>query len=312
MLARLLSTGYSGPPLSALQILFARQSITSLGCLLWMYFRSVPSAPFGAPGIRLLLAARGVSGFFGVFGIYYSLGYLGLSDATVITFLSPVVATYACSVIPALREPFSRAELGAGVVSLLGVVMIARPGGGGGEPGVTPRQRAIAVGVALFGVLGAASAYTTIRWIGKRAHPLVSVFYFSAWCTVVSFVGLMVLPGVGGVMWPQGRVQWGLLGGIGVTGFVMQFLLTSGLQREKAGRGTNMLYTQMLFALMWEKLVWGTTPVPWSWAGSVLILGSAVWVGTRKRVVDEGKGKAVDEERGKVDEESALLGEERA
>ena len=212
-----------------------------------------------------------------------------------ITFLSPVVATYACSVIPSLREPFTHVEVIAGGVSLLGVTLIARPavifgapeGEGGGVEGVTPEQRVVAVSVALVGVFGAAAAYTCIRWIGKRAHPLISVFYFSAICCVISGVGLGVLPGVGGVVWPSGAVQWGLLGGIGVTGFVMQFLLTSGLQREKAGRGTSVLYTQMVFALVWERVVWGTSPGGWSCVGSGLVFGSAVWVGTRKKSVEK-------------------------
>ena len=62
---------------------------------------------------------------------------------------------------------------------------------------VTPTQRATAVGVAMLGVLGAAGAYTTIRWIGKRAHPLISVNYFATWCTIVSVVAMFALPGVG-------------------------------------------------------------------------------------------------------------------
>lgn len=53
--------------------------------------------------------------------------------------------------------------------------------------------------------------------------------------------------------------------------------------REKETRGsgtraTNMVYTQMLFALTFDKLIWGITPTWASWVGSGLILGSAVWV----------------------------------
>ena len=39
-----------------------------------------------------------------------------------------------------------------------------------------------------------------------------------------------------------------------------------------------MVYTQMLFALVFDKLIWGITPTAMSWAGSGLILASAVWV----------------------------------
>lgn len=152
---------------------------------------------------------------------------------------------------------------------------------------VTPHQRLIAVLVALLGVLGAASAYTTIRWIGKRAHPLISVGYFSSWCTIVSLTALLTVPSVGGIIWPATATQWGLLLGIGVSGFIMQFLLTAGLQVEKAGRATNMVYAQILFALAWERLVWGTTPNVLSIAGSTLIMGSVLWVGMKKQACEE-------------------------
>jgi drug/metabolite transporter (DMT)-like permease len=45
----------------------------------------------GPPGVRLLLAARGFVGFFGLFPGYYALHYLSLSDATVLSFLAPVL-----------------------------------------------------------------------------------------------------------------------------------------------------------------------------------------------------------------------------
>ena len=38
----------------------------------------------------------------------------------------------------------------------------------------------------------------------------------------------------------------------------------------------------MLFALFWERMVWGTSPGVLSLMGSGLILASAIWVGTRK------------------------------
>lgn len=62
---------------------------------------------------------------------------------------------------------------------------------------VTPAQRAGAVGIAMLGVVGAAGAFTTIRWIGKRAHPLISVNYFATWCTLVSLVAMITFPSVG-------------------------------------------------------------------------------------------------------------------
>lgn len=181
-----------------------------------------------------------------------SLMYLPLADATVITFLAPSLACWACSYL--INEPFTRMEQIAAYVSLFGVILIARPVSlfaflshadesvpqAGGDPGivtpanttadprplatefdaVTPAQRAAAVGVALAGVIGSAGAYTTLRWIGKRAHPLISVNYFASWCTIVSIVMMMALPGVGFIL-PHSLKDWCYLTFLGICGFVM-------------------------------------------------------------------------------------------
>ena len=168
---------------------------------------------------------------------------------------------------------------------------------------VTPAQRLGAVGVAMIGVIGAAIAYTTIRWIGKRAHPLISVNYFAVWCTFVSFLAFFVIPGVEFRL-PSSLREWTYLFFLGICGFIMQFLLTAGLQHEKSSRATNMVYTQMLFALAFDKIVWGSTPGLWSLLGSSLILGSAVYVAVQN---DTSKQKGAGRE-GRGDEEVALVG----
>ena len=47
-------------------------------------------------------------------------------------------------------------------------------------------------------------------------------------------------------------------------------------------RATSMVYTQMLFALAGDKLVFGVTPGTMSWIGSGLILGGAIWVASAR------------------------------
>jgi len=262
----------------------------------------------------------------------------------------------------------------AAVLSLVGVIFIARPGslfgardaaGGSssasasGSPApassrpsvATPHQHLVAILSSLIGIVGSVVAMTCIRAIGPHAHPLISVNYFSAWCTVVSLVAVLAVPSVGFRL-PRNVVEWGLLTGLGVCGFVMQFLLTAGLSygagagREPGGRSesvvvsegildeevgdrdpeararpdaeaggpqsqlrsskngdldkesmkngsgtraTNMVYTQMLFALAFDKWIWGITPSAMSWIGSGLILGNAVWVAVA-RDRDQGNG----------------------
>ncbi|KAL9030537.1 MAG: hypothetical protein Q9196_001358 [Gyalolechia fulgens] len=321
--ARLLET--SGEPLNTFQVMFARMGITLIMSTAYMWWANIEHFPFGPKEVRKLLMARGFGGFFG-----HSLQYLPLADATVITFLAPIVTCWACSIL--IHEPFTRAEQVAGLVSLLGIVLIARPtsffspeagdssagrGTDGGVPvtnvnNTAPReggddvestQRLIAVGVALIGVLGAASAYTTIRWIGQRAHPLISVNYFAAWVTFVATLVLLFVPGMHFKL-PSGVKQWSYLVFLGVCGFAMQLLLTTGLAYEKSSRATNMVYTQMLFALAFDKLIFDTTPGILSILGSSLILGSALYIAVRQDPSKRGdRNRGTDE-----DGEDGLMG----
>ncbi|KAI0180642.1 hypothetical protein GGR52DRAFT_588220 [Hypoxylon sp. FL1284] len=316
---RLLETGFD-TKFHALQIILVRMLATSvLGCL-YMWYKKVPDFPLGRRDVRGLLVLRGLAGFTGLFALYYSLSYLNISDATVISFLVPTMTAFICFV--ALREPFTVREATAGLVAFLGVLFIARPTflfpqdseevpeedetrlfvadePKGIVPSVpaTSAERSVAVLLCVIGTFAAAAAYSTIRVIGKRAHSLVSVNYFAVLATVGSFLIILIHPDLRFEV-PQSGLQWALLVAIGIAGFLLQFLLTEGLQREKAGRATNLIYTQMVFALILERVVWGTTPPAESLFGSALIIGSAIWVSLQKnKPAQDQKAPIVDEER---------------
>ncbi|PUU77126.1 hypothetical protein B9Z19DRAFT_1128751 [Tuber borchii] len=174
---RVLETSFPEQKMHAMQILFIRQSVTAVV-------------------VEVLMALL-------VFSDYTvdSLAYLDLSDAKVITFLAPIATTFACSLIPFLNESFTKTEFFASLLSLFGVALIARPASLFSRdpantpndpstvhspptprsllpareiPTATPHQRLIAVLIALLGVLGVATAFITIRWIGPRAHALIT------------------------------------------------------------------------------------------------------------------------------------------
>lgn len=199
-------------------------------------------------------------------------------------FLVPIFVSLLASWIPSLHERFTISEMCGAVVSLVGVMLIARPtflfpGENKSSPGdVPPFKRTLAVIAALINVVGAAFAYTLIRMIGKRAHPLVSVTYFSGTTVIGSTLGLLFIPSLGGFKVPHGVKQWLLLLAIGVTGFAMQFLLTKGLQLTTAGSASALMYTQIVFAVFFEWAVWGNLPTRESAIGGALILISVISV----------------------------------
>ncbi|CAI6332053.1 unnamed protein product [Periconia digitata] len=331
--AKLLTTGYE-EKFHALQIIFVRMFCTTvLGCL-YMWWNKTPDFPLGQKGIRRLLVLRGAAGFVGLFGLYYSLSWLEFSDATVITFLIPTMTAIVCFIW--LREPYTIKEALAGLLAFCGVLFVARPPWlllspntpkspvsekphaetfvsdvltyVSSAPGLAPTipvsssQRMLAIAIAVLGTCGASLAYATIRVIGKRAHSLISVNYFAALCTVGSALIILIHPDLHFVI-PREASQWGLILIIGFAGFALQFLLTEGLQREKGGRATNLTYLQLVFALIIERVIWGTTPPVQSLVGAVLIIGAAVWVSLQKNAPVEKQKKRV------VDEESSLLGD---
>ncbi|KAF4583913.1 hypothetical protein EYR40_002411 [Pleurotus pulmonarius] len=267
-------------PVPTLELVLVRMLITYLCCMSYMLLRGVEDPWIGPKGVRLLLVLRGVTGFFGLFGLYYSLRYLSLSDAVVLTFLSPLTTAISGSCL--LGETFTKKEALAGVLSLSGVILIARPaflfGGTSLNEGSATEssQRLIAVGVALLGVLGATGAYTTLRAIGKRAHPLHAMTSFSAQCVVVSIIGLIATQTK--LVFPS-KIEWLLLLLlIGVFGFIAQVLLTMGLQRETASRGSLGIYTQIVFAGILERIFFHTAPSVLSAIGTIVIITSALYV----------------------------------
>lgn len=304
--ARLLEL--EGEGMHPFQLLFVRMSLTTAVSCLYMYWRKVPGFPLGPRDVRWLLVARGLSGFFGIFGMWYSMMYLPLAEATVITFLVPSVAGYICHLT--IHDPFTRKEQISSFLALAGVVLIARPTSlfssaaahadvaaraaatsdmpHLGEP-VSPSQRLTAIGVALLGVLGGSGAITTIRTIGERTHPLISVNYFSTWCTLVTTTVLAAAPllGVGQPAlrfgFPHSPRQWALLLLICLCGFTTQYLMTAGLGGERSNRATAMVYTHMLFAAGFDKWVFGHEMGIVSLVGCGLIIGSALWAALSKK-----------------------------
>ncbi|KAF8634724.1 hypothetical protein AX15_000740 [Amanita polypyramis BW_CC] len=288
-----------------------------------MYYAKINDPVLGPLGVRILLCFRGLAGFFGIFGLYFSLQYLSLSDAIVLTFLTPLCTAISGSVL--LKEKFTAREALAGVVSLVGVVLIAQPPflfGAGihrgekelrsieipNEAEVSTAQRMVAIGGALVGVAGATCEYTLIRAIGKRAHPLHNIVYLSVFCVIASSIGMVATHT--SIIIPTRWSFVGMLFLVGVFGFCAQTLMTMGYQLENIGHSSMGVYTGIIFALILGRIIFGTVPSILSLLGTVLILGSAIYVAVMKNSGTEGaegKNKIITASEGEEDVEIGLL-----
>ncbi|KAH9008781.1 hypothetical protein EDB84DRAFT_1549771, partial [Lactarius hengduanensis] len=238
------------------------------------YWKKIPDPLLGPKGIR---DPAGLPGFFGLSGVYFSLQYLSLSDATVLTFMVPIFTGFSGAVF--LKEPLSLRELLAGLCSFLGVILIARPQFLFGspqaflDPEVTPTQRMLSV--------MSEESHTLIRAIGKRAHVLHSMMSFSSQCVLGSTLGMILFKVP--IVVPTRPLWLVMLFLIGIFGFLAQTLLTMGLQRETVGRGSLAIYTSIVFATMFEFTVFHTTPSTLSIIGASMIVSSAIYTTLTKQ-----------------------------
>ncbi|KIM44304.1 hypothetical protein M413DRAFT_378885 [Hebeloma cylindrosporum] len=272
------------PPVTTMQLMTIRMIITYIGCTIYMFIAKIPDPLLGPKAVRILLLLRGIGGFVGVFGIYYSLQYLSLSDATVITFLAPTFTAISGALF--LGEGFKLREATAGFVSFAGVVLIARPVALFGEhrsttvpfdaDKVAASDRMKAVAMSLIGVLGSTLAYTSIRALAKRAHPMHAMVSLSAVCILMASVGMIISDTK--ITTPTLPEWFPLLAVIGIFGFLAQTLLTMGLRRETASRGTFALYSRIIFATFFERILFHTLPTYLSAFGTLMIIVSALYV----------------------------------
>lgn len=111
--------------ISVLTLIAVRMVITSAGCISALYLMGDPNWLWGPPELRLILAARGIVGFLGLFANFQSFKGLSVSDSTAIQFLAPSVTAFMGYMF--LKESLSRRELLAGVFCLAGVMLVSRP-----------------------------------------------------------------------------------------------------------------------------------------------------------------------------------------
>ncbi|KAJ8597259.1 DUF6-domain-containing protein [Rhizopogon salebrosus TDB-379] len=273
-------------PVHALEVIVVRMAIAFIACVVYMFVKRIPDPLTGPKGVRTLLVVRGITGFIAICGMYWSLQYLSVADATVLTFLKPLTTALAGWIF--LKEGYSIKQGFAAVCSLLGVVLIARPPFLFGSPTVipvvpeaTPAGRLMGVGACMINVLAATGSYISIRAIGKRAHPMHVMTLFSLLSTIMAPVGMLVfnIP----VVYPRSWTGTLLLVMVGVFGFVGQTFLTMGLQRETASRGSTGLYVQALFAVVLEGIFLGVIPSLLSVIGGTIIMCSAIYVVLEKQ-----------------------------
>jgi drug/metabolite transporter (DMT)-like permease len=253
-----------GERLPSQEIVVAR-AIVSL-VLSWSLLRRAGVSPWGED--KLWLWIRGGLGFAGLSCVYAAVTHLPLAEATVLQYLHPAITALLAGLF--LREVITPRILIATAISLVGVVLVARPTLLFGEAAVPLEP--IWVMAAIGGATFSAAAYVVVRRLSQHEDPLVIVFYFPL-VTVPLAIPTM-LPNF---VWPEG-IDWLLLLGVGLTTQVGQVSLTRGLAILPASQGTALSYLQVVFAAIWSVMIFGEDLGGWTLVGGALVISSAFWL----------------------------------
>jgi len=265
LLAKALGTDALGPPLHALQVshgrfLFAFLAITVTVGLL--------RPRFTRPDL-ITHAKRSGLGWGGVTLMFAAAAFIPLSDATAISFLSPVFAMILA--IPLLGEKVGRVRWAAAIIALAGAAILTRPGGGVIEMGAL-----LALGAAVC--MGAELIY--IKRLSGREGPGQILLINNA-------IGLALATLAVIRVWAApSPAQWAALAGIGVLMALAQACFVNAMARGDASFVAPFFYSALVFAALYDGVIFGVRPDAVSVTGAVVVLcgaGLLAWREGRRR-----------------------------
>lgn len=199
---------------------------------------------------------------------FFALALLPLADSISIGYAMPLFATAFAALF--LGEKVRAMRWGAILVGFSGVLVILWPKlavlrGDGGS-----LSQAVGACVALGGALVVALALTVVRKLVRAERTTTIVFYFSALCTLGSFVSSpwWTVPSATGTLLLIGA---GLVGGIG------QLCLTESNRYADASTIAPFEYTSIIFSLAFGYWVFGELPTSWSLTGVGIVIAAGLF-----------------------------------
>ncbi|GFZ83875.1 membrane protein [Elstera cyanobacteriorum] len=255
------------------QIMFWRSSVALVPILLYLLWRGqFPRAlktkqPWGH-------VKRSGFGCASMALSFLSLSYLPLALATALSFLAPLVTIPIAAIF--LRERPSPAVTGAAVLGFLGVGLILWPAFDGPQLDL---GTLIGVAAGVTVAVTTAAAKVEIKRLTATEATGTIAFYFALVC---GSVGLATAP----FGWSPASGQTLLwLIGAGVTGGCAHIAMAEAVARAPVSMLAPFEYTAMLWAMLFDLLVFNLLPVPLSLIGAGVIVGAAALVayGERRR-----------------------------
>ncbi|KAH7860751.1 hypothetical protein Vadar_017636 [Vaccinium darrowii] len=282
-----LSDMFSGQAIPLFEITTTRCTIIAMLSFMWLRRSGQPM--FGQTN-RNLLVSRALIGYLSLLSFVYCIQRLPVSQAIILSFTTPVMASIAARVI--LREKLKIAELGGLACSFFGVLFIFRPmtttqGWLAKAAEVTDSyaqgsHHIYAVLIGLFSSITGGISYCLIRAGAKASdQPVVTVFSFGILASPASVICTfafedIVLPNVYSFL---------LMVVLGIMAFFAEVLLARGLQLEKTSKVANIQYVEAALSQLWGMGLQRIAPSFGRVVGCSLILISAfctMYIGPEK------------------------------
>ena len=199
---------------------------------------------------------------------FFAFSKLGLAEASAIFNISPVLITLGAFLF--LREQIGPRRLIGIIVSLLGALIIIRPG-----TGVFTIYALLPLGAAIF-----YSTYSlATRFVGTDESPWTSLFYsaiFGAICYSIYIA----------FYWnPMSNNAILLTIIIGLFGTAGHICLIRALTLGEASLVAPFIYINLLFTTTWGFVLFGNLPDFWTIVGALIIVAAGIYVWARDRAV---------------------------
>lgn len=260
--AKALGTDTLGPPLHPLQIshgrfLFAFAAIATAAAI----FRP----KIANPNLKLHLG-RTLFGWGGVTLMFAAVAFIPLSDATAISFLNPVFCMLLA--IPLLGEKVGPWRWFAALTALIGALILLRPG-----PDTFQVAALLALGAAV--IMGMELIFIKKLADREPAFQILLINNSIGLCIAT----LAVLP-----VWEMPTTaQWGALAGLGLLMAAAQACFVSAVARADASFVTPFSYMTLMFATLYDLLIYDVWPDWISILGASIVIGGASLLAWRER-----------------------------
>ena len=215
---------------------------------------------------------RGILGTIGfVLGIWmYSL--VPITEGTVIGFTAPlfvVMLSY-----PLLKEKVGLYRSSATVIGLIGIIFAV----GFDQSSVTLHGLLVGVGFALCNGL----VLVILRQLGKTEHAMTTVFYFMGVGLAMTALYLPFAPKVV----PNVSLLW-CIPALVFVGIVSLFLKTESYRHAPASVITPIVYTMLLWSVLFDYLIWNHVASINIWIGAAIIITSNIIILWREHKISK-------------------------